>query len=238
MGHKNKPNRGSLVKQVQDTLDTKLQIGRKKKPDKIAGISQNYIYSWETYHSYLKHCCYFVKWCKENHGCKTIEQCKAYASEWMKTREHLSVYTQKMEASALVKLYGCTLEELNIHTAARQRKDITRSRNTVKRDRHFSESNHAELVAFCRATGLRRAELQALRGRIVPATICISRAAARADGNAMRRLSVIKIWSSVCASKQETEKYLKKFRPVWIFTAIGATMQRRFTGNMRDHWNN
>lgn len=164
MGHKNKPNRGSLVKQVQDTLDAKLQIGRKKKPDKIVGISQNYIYSWETYHSYLKHCCYFVRWCKENHGCKTIEQCKVYASEWMKMREHLSVYTQKMEASALVKLYGCTLEELNIHTAARQRKDITRSRNTVKRDRHFSESNHAELVAFCRATGLRRAELKALRG--------------------------------------------------------------------------
>ena len=164
MGHKNKPNRGSLVKQVQDTLDAKLQIGRKKKPDKITGISQNYIYSWETYHSYLKHCCYFVKWCKENHGCKTIEQCKAYASEWMKTREHLSVYTQKLEASALVKLYGCTLKELNIHTAARQRADIIRSRNTVKRDRHFSESNHAELVAFCRATGLRRAELKALRG--------------------------------------------------------------------------
>ena len=131
MGHKNKPNRGSLVKQVQDSLDAKLQIGRKKKPDKPSGISQNYIYSWETYHSYLKHCCYFVKWCKENHGCKTIEQCKVYASEWMKTREHLSVYTQKMEASALVKLYGCTLEELNIHTAARQRKDITRSRNAV-----------------------------------------------------------------------------------------------------------
>lgn len=164
MGHKNKLNRGSLVKQVQDILDAKLQIGRKKKLDKLSGISQNYIYSWETYHSYLKHCCYFVKWCKENHGCKTIEQCKAYASEWMKTRKNLSVYTQKMEASALVKLYGCTLEELNIHTAARQRKDITRSRNTVKRDRHFSESNHAELVAFCRATGLRRAELKALRG--------------------------------------------------------------------------
>ncbi len=52
MGHKNKPNRGSLVKQVQDTLDAKLQIGRKKKLDKLSGISQNYIYSWETYHSY------------------------------------------------------------------------------------------------------------------------------------------------------------------------------------------
>ena len=30
MGHKNKPNRGSLVKQVQDSLDEKLQIGRKR----------------------------------------------------------------------------------------------------------------------------------------------------------------------------------------------------------------
>lgn len=236
MGHKNKPNRGSLVKQVQNSLDAKLQIGRKKKPDKTAGIAQNYIYSWETYHSYLKHCCYFVKWCKENHGCKTIEQCKTYASEWMKTREHLSVYTQKMEASALVKLYGCTLEELNIHTAARQRKDITRSRNTVKRDRHFSESNHAELVAFCRATGLRRAERPYIR--IVPAIICISQAAARADGNAMRRLLRTKIWLSVCASKQEMEKYLKISRPARTFTAIGAIMRRRFTGNMRDHWNN
>ena len=37
---------------------------------------------------------------------------------------------------------------------------------------------------------------------------------------------------------QEMEKYLKKFRPVRIFTAIGATMQRRFTSSMRDHWNN
>ena len=53
---------------------------------------------------------------------------------------------------------------MNIHTAARQRVDITRSLNAVKRDRHFSESNHAELVTFCRATGLRRAELKALRG--------------------------------------------------------------------------
>lgn len=125
MGHKNKPNRGSLVKQVQDTLDAKLQIGRKKKPDKIAGIAQN------------------SKRCAERRCIRTI-----------------------------------------------------------------------------------------------PAIIYILRAAARADGNAMRRLSVIKIWSSVCASEQETEKYLKKFRPVQIFTAIGATMQRRFTSSMRDHWNN
>ena len=125
MGHKNKTNRGSLVKQVQDSLDEKLQIGRKKKPDKIAGIAQN------------------SKRCAER---------------------------------------PCI--------------------------------------------------------RIVPAIICISRAAARADGNAMRRLSVTKICLSVCASKQEMEKYLKKFRPVRIFTAIGATMQRRFIGNMRDHWNN
>lgn len=125
MGHKNKPNRGSLVKQVQDTLDAKLQIGRKKKPDKIAGIAQN-------------------------------------------------------------------------------------SRRCAERP--------------CI--------------RIVPAIICISRAAARADGNVMRQLLVIKIWLSGCASKQETEKYLKRSRLAQIFTAIGAITQQRFTGNMRDHWNN
>lgn len=164
MGHCNQNKKGSLVRQVETTLNSRLAIGRKKNADKAADITYKYIYSWETYRSYLKHCCYFVKWCSKTHGCKTLEECHPYMQEWMKTRKSLSPYTQKLEVSALAKLYGYRKSELEIKTPSRCRKDIKRSRNTVSRDRHFSEQTHADFVAFCRSTGLRRGELKALRG--------------------------------------------------------------------------
>lgn len=164
MGHCNQNKKGSLVRQVEMTLNDRLAIGRKKNAHKAADITYKYIYSWETYRSYLKHCCYFVKWCSKTHGCKTLEECHPYMQEWMKTRKSLSPYTQKLEVSALAKLYGYRTGELDINTASRCRKDIKRSRNEVSRDRHFSEQKHADFVAFCRSTGLRRGELKALRG--------------------------------------------------------------------------
>lgn len=88
MGHKNQ-NKHSLVKQVQNNLDAKLAIGHSKLKDKIAGTSDDHIYSWETYRTYLKHCCYFVQWRKQEHGCKTLQECRPYIIEWMKTRETL-----------------------------------------------------------------------------------------------------------------------------------------------------
>ena len=121
---------------------------------------------------YLRHCCYFVTWCKEQHGCKTLEQCRPYAAEWLATRSDLSPYTQKLEASALAKLYGVTVPSikafreqghgLGLVTPKRSREAITRSRGPKIRDRHFSEPNHAEFVEFCKHTGLRREELQLL----------------------------------------------------------------------------
>ena len=131
----------SMVKQVQNALDEKLAIGESKHIDKINGETQNKIYSWETYRSYMKHCNYFTKWAKEQYGCKSIEQCRPYVDEWLKSRSEkgLSAYTQKLEASALAKMYGCST-------------------------RHFSEEKNKELVNFCKSTGLRRAELKALTG--------------------------------------------------------------------------
>lgn len=164
MGHYNKKNLGSLAHQVQTNLDSMLAIGESKHVAKIAGNSYRYIYSWNTYRTYLKHACYFVTWCKDQYGCKTLDDCKSYAAAWIATRSHLSAYTQKLEASALTKLYQCSVADLNIKTSSRKRANIKRSRGSAKRDKHFNENTHAELVAFCRSTGLRRAELKALRG--------------------------------------------------------------------------
>ena len=153
-----------LSKQVQDILDSKLKIGHSKYADKKQGITGNHIYSWSTYRAYLKHGCYFAKWVKVAHGCKTLESAREHVDEYLQKRidEKVSPYTQKLEAAALAKIYGCTTEDF-IKTEVRHRSEITRSRGEKARDKHFSEENNKEFVDFCKATGLRRSELRQLR---------------------------------------------------------------------------
>ena len=141
-----------------------LAIGQSKYEDKKLDLTERKIYSWNTYKSYLQHCCQFVRYCRDNHHCKNLADCRQYAEEWMESRKGLSAYTQKLSASALCKLYGESLEELGISTKRAARNEITRSRGTAKRDSHFSEEKNADFVEFCRSTGLRRSEITKLRG--------------------------------------------------------------------------
>ena len=155
--------RGSLTYQVKQVFDSKLKIGESRHEAKISGEDREGIYSWSTYKTYLKHASYFAKYCKAEHGCKTIEECRKYADEWLMTRRELSAWTQKMEVAALCKLYGDTSESY-IKTPDRHRADIVRSRGDAVRDKHFSEEKNKDLVQFCKATGLRRSELSKLTG--------------------------------------------------------------------------
>lgn len=161
MGHKNKK---SLTRQVQEILDSKLKIGCSRYDDKKRGVADQYIYSYGTYRTYLKHNIYFVKWCKEQYGCKTVRECEPYIKDWIGSRRNLSPYTLKMELAALAKLYGKSSEEFHVSTPARKMENITRSRGSKERDKHFSKERHADLITFCRCTGLRRSELSALHG--------------------------------------------------------------------------
>lgn len=161
MGHKNKK---SLIRQTQERLDSMLAIGQSKYEDKKLDLTERKIYSWNTYLSYLQQCCQFVRYCRDNHHCKNLADCRQYVGEWMESRKDLSAYTQKLSASALCKLYGESLEELGITTKRAARSEITRSRGTAKRDSHFSEEKNADFVEFCRSTGLRRSEITKLRG--------------------------------------------------------------------------
>lgn len=164
-------NKKSLVRQVDERLQKMTQqgIGRSKHQDKQDAISHNYIYSWSTYKSYMKHCCYFVQWCKVHYGCKNLKQCWEHIPEWLDVRrETVSASTQKLEVAALAKLYNVQHRRGrkpfdSVETDTRKRANIKRSRNDVVRDKHFSQSNNADLVTFCRCSGLRRAELQELR---------------------------------------------------------------------------
>lgn len=166
MGHKNRTG-GSLRQQVYRELQSKSGFGRSKHEDKKNGVSNLYIYSFNSMKTYLKHCNYFAEWCKSQdyikeelgHAPRTLAECEPYAESFIRDRERqgLSAYTVKMEKSALSKLYGRVFD---FETIATSRANITRSRGEAKRDKHFSEERHAEFVNCCRCVGFRRSEME------------------------------------------------------------------------------
>lgn len=164
-----KHNKKSLVRQVQEALDARLAIGEskhdaKKKSDDPMHLEG--VYSWGTYKSYLKIGCSFVSYCKEKYGCKTLEACEAHASEWLSSRSDagLSAYTLKLDRCALGKIYGRSSDSFSAPIEKRTYAAVTRSRGPAARDKHFSEAKNGDLLEFARSTGLRRGELQQLRG--------------------------------------------------------------------------
>lgn len=184
---RNREKKRPLLKQIQDNLDGKLAIGESKRNDKIRYLrdetgalirdaggnkivahpdaTRGKIYSWATYKAYLSKCNDFAQWCRNEFGCKNLKQCEAHRNEYIRKliEEGKSAYTIKLYVCALGKLYNLTSKDF-METPERRRENITRSRNPVVRDGNFSEKNNAELISFCRCTGLRRAELKQLRG--------------------------------------------------------------------------
>jgi hypothetical protein len=137
----------SLTRQLEEQLNPKLAIR-------------------STYETYLRHLKYFTNYCKENHNCKSLDDCKEYIVEWLNTRNNLSACTIALEITTICKLYNISTQDIrNMGYIApeRLRANITRSRNDCVRDKHFSEANNIELVTFCKCFGLKRKELCSLK---------------------------------------------------------------------------
>ena len=130
---------------------------------------------FRSYQTYWKHIKYFIKYVQKEHPeCTTLKQAKKYANEWLQSRaeqknkngQHLSAWTIQTEAAALNKLFQIDkADPERFQPPTRNRKDIKRSRTDAIRDKHFSETNNAELIAFCQGTGCRRNVLERLEGR-------------------------------------------------------------------------
>jgi hypothetical protein len=187
MGHKQKQ---CLKVQARERFDKLTCFGRSKNEDKkdagrefdqlvrrgeapamtkqeyINNAIRDKIYSINTYGTYAKHNNYFWEYCEKEHGCKTLEQCKQYVDEWLQKRidAGLSAYTISMEKAALCKVYQVDASAF-IDTPERARGNITRSRGAAVRDTGFSLTNNAEIINFCRGTGLRRFELAKLESK-------------------------------------------------------------------------
>ena len=169
MGRRNKTYSKDLHQQAYDRLTGMLAFGESKKEAMATGTAKNKIFSHATYKNYWKHIKYFLGYIKEKHPeCTTLKNAKKYVNEWLQSRvdQSLSAWTVQLEAKALGKLYGISPDdEAYFDPPKRNRQDIKRSRGDRVRDKHFSKTNNDELIKFCRGTGLRRRELQELRGK-------------------------------------------------------------------------
>ena len=155
------PKNKSLVRQVQEALKQKLCIGESKHLAKQQKAALEGIYSWSTYQNYLVKGCAFVKWVKEHHNCRTLDDARKYVDAYIQKHidQGYSPYTQKLIACALAKVYGCSTKDFT-PTQVRHRANITRSRGSKA---IFSESKNKEFVDFCKSTGLRRHEIKILK---------------------------------------------------------------------------
>ena len=150
-------------------------VGTSKKQAIEDGSYREKIFSYNTYHSYWKHCKYFASYVKEHHpDCTTLSGAKKYVNEWLQYRvnhggingQPLSAWTITLEREAVYKLFGIMPDDPNYFQAPkRRREDIKRSRVDVTRDKHFSEANNWEFVQFCKGTGCRRNVIEKLEGR-------------------------------------------------------------------------
>lgn len=143
-------------------------FGESKKEAVANQTNSEKIFSFNTYKSYWKHIKYFIGYIQKKHPeCTTLKSSKKYVNEWLfeRSEQGLSAWTIQLEAKALGKLYGIKTDDENyFKPPKRMRADIKRSRGDRVRDKHFSVTNNDELIKFCKGTGLRRSELEALKG--------------------------------------------------------------------------
>lgn len=168
--------------EVKQQLRSLERFGESKYEAKKAGTMKDGIYSYDTARAYNKACQAFAEYVREQAPMgrhTTLEEARAYARGFIsrEIEQGKSPYTVKLERAALGKLYGCKGTEFG-EVPNRSRDSITRSRERViisektgkeilnprTRAGHFSEKNNAAVVSFAKSTGLRRSELEALKG--------------------------------------------------------------------------
>lgn len=159
----------NLKQQVLEKLQSKMAIGESKHKDKINGVdTTDKIYSLGSYRTYAKQCIAFTKWIEKAHPeVTTLKKAKHYIHEFLNHQKSkgLSAWTITTQAQSLNKLYGIKAGDSDFYECpTRNRADIMRSRYIRDIDKHYSTKNNYELTTFCRSTGLRRSEIQALKG--------------------------------------------------------------------------
>lgn len=126
------------------------------------GMSDDKIHSVQTFKTYSKVGQEYSAWLIKEKALgkySKFENTEQYAKEYIAYRleNGVSVWTAKMERSALSKLYNKTIE---MEMPVRNQSDVTRSRNSCEHDKHFSVKKHSSEILVASATGTRREDLR------------------------------------------------------------------------------
>lgn len=151
---------------IHTSLKDKISFGESKHRDKQEmnfGESTYKIYSYSTYNTYLKECKLYARWLKEEKNVsKTndLSKTEQFAREYIEKRlncDRVSVYTAKLERSALSMLYN---KRIDVEMPTRDNKNITRSRLETKNDKYISrDGKYRDVFTMAIATGCRRRDL-------------------------------------------------------------------------------
>lgn len=160
-------NRSKLHFEIDKTLQEKSAFGQSRHKAKEDGSDKDKIFSYASMKQYKRQCRYFADYVRENYPkTRHVGQAKKYAGEYL---EHLidegkSPSTIQTARSALSKLFGETIAQ-ELELPEKTRATITNNRSPEREYlKHFSETKNAELVNFCKKTGLRKHELKQLTG--------------------------------------------------------------------------
>ena len=160
--------RKTIANQIHTALADKIAFGESKHTDKIEqekkfGESTYKVYSFATYDTYRKVGEEYARWLADkgvNYG--SLADTERYAKEYIQIRldEGKSLYTLKMERSALGMIYG---HSLDIPLPVRHNEDVKRSREETENDRHMSRTGkYVDVFTVATATGCRRCDLYSL----------------------------------------------------------------------------
>lgn len=154
--------RKSIIREGVDILLSMAAFGESKYADKKANFGKpalNRIYSSRTMDIYVDVAARYLKWARNEHNCRTVEDAQKHVAQYLEMRiASMSSWTVHLEASALAKLYQCHMNEFGVVLPVRRRADIRQHRQQ-KWVGHYCPENHLDLEAFSHATGLRRHEL-------------------------------------------------------------------------------
>lgn len=159
----------SLQRFGESKYDAKIQMKNELGQNyKFGDDSLDNIYSIKTYDIYKQAVEKFVrdeKISKYTDMRKQHERATKYIQErvdkYNRGESKESVWTLKRDRAALGKYFG---EQIPVKDMPkRETKNITRSRNKVNQDRHFSEDRNRDLVDLAKATGGRREDIEAMQ---------------------------------------------------------------------------
>lgn len=159
----------SIKGQLTDKLRELCRFGDKRHEAKKlhGGVNKvPTIHSFETYETYKKQIKAFANFLmKPEINVRRIEDItpahvKSYL-EYCQVRGD-STYSLNTYSAAITKVTGITRDKIGFKFPTRTRKSITRSRSVSKSEQKLNMNNYRDVIALCKACGLRRREAQSL----------------------------------------------------------------------------